>query len=462
MLIKAIQQAITPDALADWRTLYQAYVDPDRIPDPILEGSRAPGEIRRGDTLTLKAIEDFILFTNEYSEYLENLIQEINLEEADTTESRLRDRFQQSFNDSWAPLGQVATQRLVPLYREHLNAATDVAHDYLKQIGLQLDGALVYFNKVTSIRYYPYSRIAFLGIPYAQTLQGIGDWMAIPHELGHYLYWNYSSLTDSNNEPEGSLSRVRDNQQTIKGDAQNAIQSLYARSKTARDDAIEHTILQWTEEIFCDVVGTYLAGQHFVESLGDLIRARAGNHGDLLLNDGEHPPHCLRPYIREIAQRLITNNEESVVNWQEFFSQYFKVDDPLSMELFIPDPEAKRVFEKMEKSQLLAIFASEQPFNETDIPYIKVPVSDFLPGLVVLVGRLLKRLQDIKENAQQFTSLQFSRFEELRVLAESEAQSHGRPTHEVIFAPRILEGGWQHSHPAYWHFTTHELGEHPH
>ncbi len=48
---------------------------------------------------------------------------------------------------------------------------------------------LTYFQKSSSIRVLPYAGVALIGIPYTCTLFP-RDFLAIPHEIGHFVYWH--------------------------------------------------------------------------------------------------------------------------------------------------------------------------------------------------------------------------------------------------------------------------------
>ena len=140
---------------------------------------------------------------------------------------------------------------------ELAQAALDVA----VQSGLLPQcGVLTYFNKSANIRIIPYAPIALVGVPYTATTADL-DFLAIPHEVAHYVYHHAPGLA---------------------ANLHNLI-PLYP-------DWVNH----WTEEIFADVFGAQIAGPIMGYSFQQLLLDNAQEK--FVADDGEHPPDAVRPY----------------------------------------------------------------------------------------------------------------------------------------------------------------------
>lgn len=118
---------------------------------------------------------------------------------------------------------------------------------------------LTYFNKSANIRIIPYAPIALIGIPFSATKVN-RDFLAIPHEIGHFVYHHAPGLA-----------------------AQlHACIPLYP-------DWINH----WLEEIFADVFAAYVAGPVCGYSLQKILMDNSQDK--FVTDDGEHPPDAVRP-----------------------------------------------------------------------------------------------------------------------------------------------------------------------
>lgn len=126
--------------------------------------------------------------------------------------------------------------------------------------------ALVYFEKMPSIRVLPYSHIALIGIPYSCTAL-TEDFLAIPHEVGHYVYWHGKDA----------------NQQ-------------YSRKRIK--DAFDHErqwLQNWLEEIFADVYGAVVSG--VIGANGLQLVENVTSKYQFVGDDADHPSPIVRPHI---------------------------------------------------------------------------------------------------------------------------------------------------------------------
>jgi hypothetical protein len=134
---------------------------------------------------------------------------------------------------------------------------------------------ITYFAKSASIRVIPYADIALVGVPYT-CVQNPCDFLAIPHEVGHYVVWNRKLTVQRNNV------QLRD----------SVRRELNAR--LPRHSGYPYCY-RWVEEIFADVCGCLIAGPVIAQDFQDLMRDKSA--AQFVADDGEHPTPVLRPLI---------------------------------------------------------------------------------------------------------------------------------------------------------------------
>jgi hypothetical protein len=158
-----------------------------------------------------------------------------------------------------------------------LNVAT--AGDLLPQCAV-----LTYFNKSANIRIIPYAPIALIGIPFSATKVNC-DFLAIPHEVGHFVYHHAPGLAAK----------------------LHALIPLYP-----------NWINHWLEEIFADVYAAYVAGPVSGLSLQQILLDNSQEK--FVVDDGEHPPDAIRPYgfnhaLRHLGETKRADDLDEL--WQE-------------------------------------------------------------------------------------------------------------------------------------------------
>jgi hypothetical protein len=161
------------------------------------------------------------------------------------------------------------------------NLADRLAMSALKRVGhlLECDSTvLTYLLKSPNIRVIPYAPVAMIGIPmtcYGITETGVGrDLLAIPHELGHHLYWN--GRKEENTQPTENFLR-------------------HQIRNSLRLNSTPQWLQKWLEEIFADVVSCWIGGPITALSFQDL-QLQTRDDG-FLVDNGVHPIAALRPYI---------------------------------------------------------------------------------------------------------------------------------------------------------------------
>ncbi|MEO8396694.1 MAG: hypothetical protein ABI700_27120 [Chloroflexota bacterium] len=131
--------------------------------------------------------------------------------------------------------------------------------------------AITYFQKVASIRVIPYASVALIGIPIT-CLYNSFDYLSIPHEVGHNVYWNAGKFDD---------------------DAQLSIQSRLKQQATRQEKA--KPAYRWTQEIFADAYGALVAQAPIAVSFQDL--EFESSKVEFATDDGRHPLPIVRPEI---------------------------------------------------------------------------------------------------------------------------------------------------------------------
>ncbi len=184
---------------------------------------------------------------------------------------------------------QAADQRRNPGLKATLDKADQLAQSALNlavEKGLLEPGTVVtYFDKSPYIRVIPYAPVALVGIPYT-AIETPRDLLAIPHEVGHYVYRHTSGL------------------------AANLLTQIPFDPPW---------FYRWLEEIFADVYGCLVAGPVIGVDFQDLLLDNAVE--DFTVDDGEHPVDAIRPFIYiHVLEKLGFNNaaEALDIRWATY------------------------------------------------------------------------------------------------------------------------------------------------
>jgi hypothetical protein len=292
--------------------------------------------------------------------------------------------------------------------------------------------------------------------------------MAIPHELGHYLYWNVGS----------TLAEVRKRHENLKAGAAAVLNGVPELQQIASDARLvaQTMVLSWLEEAFCDVVGTRLGEVEFKESLQTLIRNSTSKADDLVADDGHHAPLCLRIFIREHAHKL--NGGTSRLDWEGFLKQALHVTDVHSLEVTASPLDIGAAVKALSAEALLTLLAAADPSKPAALPTVRFSVAQIVPAIEALVEFLNTEIGSLLKTGLPLARDPASTFDQLLELAQEDAQrinkavEVGQPdttesamTHpyEILLRPRVLEGGYQHGpHGAWAHFQYHVVGVHNH
>ncbi len=135
---------------------------------------------------------------------------------------------------------------------------------------------LTYFIKGSRARVIPYAPVAIVALPMTSYTSDV-DLLAIPHEIGHYVYWH---------------AKFQDKApwQTLK-DALGVGKKKWHES--------HEWCFKWLEEVFADIYGFWVAGPLVARSLLDVL---GDNLPEAFLdNDQKHPVVPIRPLIADKA-----------------------------------------------------------------------------------------------------------------------------------------------------------------
>jgi hypothetical protein len=148
--------------------------------------------------------------------------------------------------------------------------------------------ALTYLNKRPLIRVIPYAPVALIGVPIS-SLNVNYDLFAIPHEVGHYIYWN---------------GKTKDSSSSF----------FYAVPEALRDFPV--WIQKWGEEIFADVYGAIIAGPT-IGVIFQNMQVDGNTQDEFLQDDADHPTPILRPFVYSAVLRQIEQYKE----WAEILDE---------------------------------------------------------------------------------------------------------------------------------------------
>jgi hypothetical protein len=157
---------------------------------------------------------------------------------------------------------------------------------------------LTYYQKSPSIRVIPYTNLALIGVPYT-ALDEPRDYLAIPHEVGHYAFWHGRAVPAA--PPCG---REHYYCSMLADDAKAALDP-YAQ--------FPQWAYVWLEELFADVFGCWLVGPAAALTVQHVMR----NHTltEFITSDGDHPVPVLRPYLHMKALHARDLQSASITTW---------------------------------------------------------------------------------------------------------------------------------------------------
>lgn len=249
-----------------------------------------------------KLLDEFERFARHYFEHfiggnplttlpqdLSSALRRLQLEMA-TINRAIEQRDQQEFAPSLAK----ADQRAKALYQRFLGYKGQDPNPAMP---------ITYFEKLYAISRAPYTPYPLISIPLLDA-NGEEQWdEGLAHELGHYIFWNSSSL-DKYIESQAELQNAVLRALEISTDTYSLFQE---RVKIAE------IWINWLEETFADICGTLLIGPNYAFSSQQRI---VESDEDPIGDDGEHPAPYLRPLIsievlRWVAEQITDSYQQT-------------------------------------------------------------------------------------------------------------------------------------------------------
>jgi len=185
---------------------------------------------------------------------------------------------------------------------------------------------ITYFMKNPSIRVIPYASVALVGIPYSAasiakngtTLSTTRDLLAIPHEVGHFVYWH------------GTLD--------VNGRAMRIVDALPKLIQAKYGNDFPQWMSAWLEESFADVYGGLVAGPLSALEFQDMAMVHSRN--ELITDDGDHPLHAMRSdlFIQLLGGKMGMGQWASVLQarWQALRDSRLAANSGKRFNAFVP------------------------------------------------------------------------------------------------------------------------------
>jgi len=165
---------------------------------------------------------------------------------------------------------------------------------------------LTYVKNKIDVRLVPYDNVMLLGIPNGITTVQI-DWisteyLAIPHEMGHYVFEHGKDA--ASNECLGDKLReaIKQKQLVVSPDS--------LENDAAQQPPVTPWHERWLEEIFADAYGCFVAGPASILSFQELLASGQPRVHEASTN--KHPIPPLRPLIQTMILRQIALEERQI------------------------------------------------------------------------------------------------------------------------------------------------------
>jgi hypothetical protein len=302
-------------------------------------------QVNGGDEWPLplkELVEDAAFFAHRYRERFGAVVEDGGVIEAlhrtNTDPWTVQHQAREALLQEWDTVRQALEQRQIPRYSQRLAVLEAVAAESINPIFPDLSSkTIVYFHKVFDITRFAFSRMPVIGVPFS-ALDLPESWLSIPHETGHYVFWN---VTPSLIEFAAFYAEM---EQRVIGALTEAIaQREMETGHFKRSGEIYRTWLLWMNEIFADIYGTLVAGPASGWGIQQILRSRL-NRGDLYHSHeaSDHPDPYIRPFIHIHTLRAMTQAsgydayEEAADVLQAAWRTSWN-DENLEQTLFTPD-----------------------------------------------------------------------------------------------------------------------------
>ncbi len=183
---------------------------------------------------------------------------------------------------------------------------------------------LTYFHKYPNVQVVPYAPAAIIGIPSAilSATNNTRDWLAIPHEFAHHLYWFGEVPLPTGNDGTQGPGAYWQSRKVDPGAIGNGERRLHRRLHEKLNkhfsEGIPRWVLNWREEIFADVVGCMVGGPAAALAFQEMQI----EHLDLFEDNQTHPIPAMRPFIYSYTLDKLGNPAGSKLHdsWAQRFS----------------------------------------------------------------------------------------------------------------------------------------------
>jgi len=153
--------------------------------------------------------------------------------------------------------------------------------------------ALTYFQKSPVSRVIPYAPVALIGVPYS-SMSVARDHLALPHEMGHYVYWH--GYVPGTSEP-------------LRRALQRAVFEELKQCVTLESPEFPLWCAVWLEELFADAYGALIAGPVMALDFQDL--SLHSSCSEFTTSDNDHPVPIIRPDIyTKVLQKVATTDNQ--------------------------------------------------------------------------------------------------------------------------------------------------------
>jgi hypothetical protein len=177
---------------------------------------------------------------------------------------------------------------------------------------------ITYLQNGIDVRLVPYANVALIGIPYG-AMNSTRDWLAtdylaIPHELGHHLFW-FKKDTDSESIRTQLIKKLW--QIPVIKEALDTIQRQQLQGEEPDFGAMAkfQWYFRWLEEIFADAYCCRIAGPISALSFQELLANGSPTVHDR--DDNKHPHPALRPLIQTKLLQKLTFFGETIIGEKE-------------------------------------------------------------------------------------------------------------------------------------------------
>jgi hypothetical protein len=157
--------------------------------------------------------------------------------------------------------------------------------------------AVTYFQKFSAIVHIPYAPVALIGIP-ATAMAVPRDYLAIPHEAGHYVY-RHGRLPDN----YAGICLKASKGEHVEDALRRCARELLRQAKLPTELYDKTGTFRWLEEMFADIYGCQVAGPVIALDFQDLQLQK--KREQFITLDDDHPTPLFRPdvYAKVLAAK---------------------------------------------------------------------------------------------------------------------------------------------------------------